>query len=103
MSIEHSRDANRLIEDMELELASIRAAMELRRLDQAPSPAAVPTRPVEAPATAEERPPARVISAVDLTPEKPSAPAPAPEVAAPSATPRRKSLQERLASLSEAD
>ncbi len=97
MSIELSHDASRLIEDIELELASIRAAMALRPLDEKP----VPT---PAPAAKAADVPVRAIGPFDLTR---SGAEPKPAAAAVSSTgaieqsepPKRMTLQARLASL----
>lgn len=106
MSIELSRDASRLIEDIELELASIRAAMALRPLE--PSlPRALTATDVE-PAV----PAVRRIGPFDLSragakaaPE--AATVPEPAASEPAAeldgAPKRMTLQERLASLQDKD
>lgn len=102
MSIEASRDANKLIQDIELELASIRAATALRRLDDAgPKTVGRADRTDASPAEAN----VRVIGTVDLEavkdepplraqPAGPEEPAHSPLTAA-----RRPTLQERLALL----
>jgi len=100
MSIELSRDANRLIEDIELELASIRAAMALRPLEPAGS-----TLPAPASADVPAAPAIRKIGPFDLSRSgsEPSA-APPPVAAAEHAeVPKRMTLQERLASLRDQD
>ena len=56
MSIELSRDANALLEDIELELASIRAAMALRPLESSPRFLSPPKSPEAAPAPAAPNP-----------------------------------------------
>lgn len=104
MSIELSRDANRLIEDIELELASIRAAMALRPLEQPHQAIPAATIPEHSPASA-----IRQIGPFDLTRSggDASPAAPAPDASAPAAErdeqPKRMTLQERLASLRDDD
>lgn len=96
MSIELSRDASRLIEDIELELASIRAAMALRPLDMP----LLQRLPVSEASVEPAVPAARRIGPFDLSRSgaeaAPVAPAPATE---PAEAPKRMTLQERLASL----
>jgi hypothetical protein len=100
MGLDRSPDADRLLQDIELELASIRAAMALRRLDV---PSAPTQPPVDAPTVAV--PAARVIGSVDVkraSPLHPVAQHSAPPSEMPAASQaRRQTLQERLASLAE--
>lgn len=104
MSIDNPQGATALLEDAELELASIRAALALQSLDRGDQRLAVqPAQDLNAPA--------RMIDArgVDLTrighervamrPAEAEQPPHAPAPAAPAA-PRRLTLRERLASLS---
>lgn len=106
MSIEQSRDANRLIEDIELELASIRAAMALRPLDEAGK-----LLPAAASAEPSPRPAVRSIGPFDLARSGTEAAAPAaastPSASAvepaPGGPPKRMTLSERLASMQDGD
>lgn len=98
MSTELTRDASQLLEDIELELASIKAATALRSLDRpAPQPQK-PTAPIPALAP-------RIIDASGRDLEKVGRGAPAaPEPLAPRLPePKRKSLRERLASIARSE
>ena len=102
MSIDPTRDASQLLEDIELELASIRAATALRSLDRPASPPLKPPAPMQALAP-------RVIDASgrDLEKVGRAAPVELPADPAPAATspdePKRRSLRERLASIARSD
>lgn len=98
MSIELSRDANALLEDIELELASIRAAMALRPLEPSQRLAS-PVKQAQAPVPA--------IGPFDLTRSGAETPREATREAAPDEAPspsepaKRPTLQQRLAAMSE--
>ena len=97
MSIELSRDANALLEDIELELASIRAAMALRPLEPSQRLAS-PVKQAQAPVPA--------IGPFDLTRSGAESPREAVQGAVAVATSpdepaKRPTLQQRLAAMSE--
>lgn len=101
MSTELTRDASQLLEDIELELASIKAATALRSLDRPAPPAQKLSAPVQ-PLTpriidASGRDLEKVGRAAPPASASPVAPTPGPADA------KRKSLRERLASIARSD